>query len=501
MWWDLGHALLDVVTNARLLMLIAAGAGLGIIGGAMPGLSAPGALAISLPFTYSMNALEGVSFLASIYTGAQYGGSITATLLNTPGAPESAVMTLDGFELTRRGLARKALQGTIWAGFIGGFIGIAFLMLILGTVADKAARFGPVQYTSLAVLGFTAMSSIAMGSRIKALAAAMLGLLFSVVGLDPITATPRYTFGYADLYGGLPLVPVLIGLFAVSEGLILVERGLLMSGSEGQKPLGFGWQDFVGCSRAMGIGSAVGLIIGVLPGGGASIASWLAYSLSRMTSKQASQYGKGALDGLLSPEAADKSMVGASLVPLLALGVPSTASAGVIIGGFELHNIVPGPDLLTSQPALVLAVIAALVVANFAVFCWGHALVRPLLRVRAIQPAVLGVYVLVLSLIGAYASNGITFSMLLAVATGIFGYFLRKADFPLAPIILGMLLGPIFDQNLRRALLASNGSVAPFVQDPISLTLLLLAAALVLTIFLGPFVRRRGERTIKGTVS
>ena len=494
---DLLHALLDVLINFKLIVLVVVGAGLGILGGAMPGLSAPGALAISLPFTYSMSALEGVSFLAAIYTGAQYGGSITATLLNTPGAPESAVMTLDGFELTRRGLARKALQGSIWAGFVGGFFGIAFLLIILGTVADEAARFGPVQYTSLAIFGFVAMSSIAMGSRVKALAAAMLGLLFSMVGLDPITATPRYTFGSADFYGGLPLVPVLIGLFAVSEGLILVERGLLVSASEAQKRVGFGWSDFVACWRAMGIGSAVGLAIGVLPGGGASIASWLAYSLARTTSKQASQYGKGALDGLLSPEAADKAMVGASLVPLLALGVPSTASAGVIIGGFELHNIVPGPDLLKSQPGLVFAIIAALVVANCAVFAWGQALVPLLLRVRAIQPAVLGVCVLVLSLIGTYAFNGVVFSMTLSVATGIFGYFLRKAEFPLAPIILGMLLGPIFDQNLRRALIASNGSLLPFVEDPISLVLLALAACFLLAIVLVA-IARRGKAPTSG---
>lgn len=495
---DLAHALLDVIVNYRLIALVVAGAGLGIVGGAMPGLSAPGALAISLPFTYSMTALEGVSFLAAIYTGAQYGGSITATLLNTPGAPESAVMTLDGFELTRRGLARKALQGSIWAGFVGGAFGIVFLVIVLGTVADEAARFGPVQYTSLAIFGFVAMSSIAMGSKIKAFAAAMLGLLISMVGLDPITATPRYTFGSADLYGGMPLVPVLIGLFAVSEGLILVERGLLASASEAQKPIGFRWSDFVACWRAMGIGSAVGLAIGVLPGGGASIASWLAYSLARTTSKQPSEYGKGALDGLLSPEAADKAMVGASLVPLLALGVPSTASAGVIIGGFELHNIVPGPDLLKSQPGLVFAIIAALVFANVAVFAWGQALVPLLLRVRAIQPAVLGVSVLVLSLMGTYAFNGVVFSMTLSVGAGIFGYFLRKAEFPLAPIILGMLLGPIFDQNLRRAMITSGGDLLPFVQDPISVALLALAACFLFGIVIVSIVRRGKAHTQDG---
>lgn len=498
MLWDIGHALFDISLDIKLVGLIALGAGLGIFGGAMPGLSAPGALAISLPFTYSMNALEGVSFLASIYTGAQYGGSITATLLNTPGAPESAVMTLDGFELTRRGLARKALQGAIWAGFVGGLIGIVFLVLLLSTVVQEAARFGPVQYTALAVLGFTAMSSIAIGSHVKALAAAMLGLLFSVVGLDPITATPRFTFGSPDLYGGLPLVPALIGLFAVSEGLILAERGLLMSSSEAQKPVRFGWTDFLEHSRSMGVGSAVGLVIGVLPGGGASIASWLAYSLSRFVSKEPQNYGKGALDGLLAPEAADKSMVGASLIPLLALGVPSTASAGVILGGFELHNIVPGPDLLNTHPDLVYAIIAALLVANFAVACWRFALIYPLLRVRAVQPAVLGVFVLVLSLIGAYADNGVKFSMVLAISMGIFGYFLRRADIPIAPIILGMLLGPIFDQNLRRALIASDGSLAPFVEDPFSLTLLGLAAALALFVVLAPAYKRMKSRRVKG---
>jgi putative tricarboxylic transport membrane protein len=481
MLWDIGHALFDISLNIKLIGLIALGAGLGIFGGAMPGLSAPGALAISLPFTYSMNALEGVSFLASIYTGAQYGGSITATLLNTPGAPESAVMTLDGFELTRRGLARKALQGAIWAGFVGGLIGIVFLILLLSTVAQEAARFGPVQYTSLAVLGFTAMSSVAMGSHIKALAAAMLGLLFSVVGLDPITATPRFTFGLPDLYGGLPLVPSLIGLFAVSEGLILAERGLLMSSSEAQKPVRFSGRDFIEHSRSMGVGSAVGLVIGVLPGGGASIASWLAYSLSRFVSKEPQNYGKGAIDGLLAPEAADKSMV------------------GVILGGFELHNIVPGPDLLTTHPDLVFAIIAALLVANIAVACWGFALIPPLLRVRAVQPAVLGVFVLVLSLIGAYADNGIKFSMVLAISMGIFGYFLRRADVPIAPIILGMLLGPIFDQNLRRALIASDGSLAPFVEDPFSLTLLALASMLALIVILAPAYKRIKRRSLKGS--
>jgi putative tricarboxylic transport membrane protein len=476
----LAAALGVILQNGRLLAAVGLGALLGILGGATPGLSAPGALAVFLPFTFSMDALTGVSFLAAIYTGAQYGGSITATLFNTPGAPESAVMTLDGFALTRAGLARKALEAALWAGLVGGVFGLAALLAVLGPAVSLAVRFGPVEYASLAVLGFTAMSSVTVGPRAKALAATVFGILLGTVGLDPITAVPRYTFGLPALFGGLPLIPVLVGFFAISEGLMLIEKGGAHADLRSQRREGFGVREAAGHLPVMIAGGAVGTLVGVLPGGGASVASWIAYSVGRFVSREASRFGAGALDGLIAPEAADKAIVGGALVPLLTLGVPSTAGASVLIGGFELHNVVPGPDLLASQGPLVYGLLGTVLLANFAVWLWGRALIRPLLRVRAVAPAALGVGVLVLSLLGAYAYDSVLFSMALATAAGIAGYFLRKADVPVAPIILGLIIGPIFDQNFRRALINSNGSLSPFVTHPISLAMLAASAAFAL---------------------
>lgn len=469
------HALGATLTSPVGLVVIVVGSLAGIVGGFIPGLSAPGALAILLPFTFGMDATDAIVFLVAAYTGAQYGGSITATLLNTPGAPESAVMTVDGFALTRAGQARRALHGGLIAGLVGGLVGVVLLMALIGPAGALGPKFGPPMYASLAVLGFTVTASVSAGARWRGVACVAFGVLLSTVGLDPVSGIQRFTFGLPSLYGGFQLVPVLIGLFAVSEAMVLVTRTAVKTSGAVDGGSRFGFPDAWRHRSVILMGSAVGSLVGILPGGGGALASWLGYSAAKAVSREPEAFGRGAIDGLLGPEAADKAIVGTALIPLLALGVPSTASAGVLLGGIEIHNLVPGPGFLTSSSALVYSLIAGVVLANIAVYGLGRSLIPALLHLRSIDDAALGFVILAIAVLGSYAYNAVPMSVITACSMGIVGYLLRRAGFPLAPVILGLLLGPIFETNLRLTLTASGGSLLPFATEPVSAGLLALA--------------------------
>jgi len=464
------------------LLSLAVGSLCGIVGGAMPGLSTAGTLAILLPFTLNMAPLPAIALLVAAYTGAQYGGSITATLFNTPGAPESAVMTIDGFALSSAGLARKGLLGALWSGLIGGLIGVAFLVFLAPWLAHEALSFGPPEFAMLAVLGLTVMASLGRGTATKGFLAGFFGMFIAMIGLDPVSGSPRMTLGLGDMIGGVPLIPALIGLFAISEAL----RLLLDEAHKGavslteQQRVGFSLSDFFATARYIIVGSLVGVFIGIKPGGGATIASWLAYSAARgvAPASERAKFGSGSLAGLLAPEAADKATVGAALIPLLSLGIPASASGAVLLGAFELHDLIPGPLLFTNQPDLIRDLFLALVIANVFVFVWGRGVIEALIRVRSFDTGILGIGILVMATLGAYAFGGSPWDVLIACALGVIGYFFQAAGIPLAPVVLGMVIGPLFEINFRRSLLLSGDSLSIFFNRPVACGLLILSVVL-----------------------
>ena len=480
----------DLLTNGVLLAILAGGL-LGILGGATPGLSSAGTVALLVPLTYPMGTLPAILFLLAAYTGAQYGGSITATVFNIPGSPESAVMTLEGYALTRQGQGRRALQAATVAGLVGGLVGVAVLVLLAPFVAEEALKFGPPEFAALGVLGATVIASLGGHSMPKSFLAAAFGMLVASIGLDPVSGTRRMTFGLTALTSGLPLIPVLIGLFAVSQGLHLLapgSRDVVRHDANGNRDDSrFTWRDAWTTLRYVLTAAFVGVFVGIKPGGGATIASYLSYAAAKGVARRADRklFGRGWLGGLMAPESADKATVGAALIPTLTLGIPASASAAVILGAFRIHNVLPGPTLFATQPTLVRGVFIGLMASNVAVFALGQLVFRGALRVRRFNPRLIGLLVLVIAFLGSYASAGSPTDVMVAAAFGLIGCIMNTAGVPLAPVILGFILGPIIEVNLRQSLLIHDGYLLVFVERPISLVILLLAVVLLLV----PFVR------------
>ncbi|MBC5811231.1 MAG: tripartite tricarboxylate transporter permease [Candidatus Eremiobacteraeota bacterium] len=462
------------------LWIVLIGSAVGIAAGATPGMSTAGTLAILIPFTFTMDAVGSLALLASVYTGAQYGGSISATLLNTPGAPESAVITFDGYPLTQQGKAGKALTALILAGLVGGLVGTIVLVLAVVPLAKEALRFGPAEMFALAIFGITVVGGLVQGGIWRGLAAASLGLLVMMVGQDPVTGTNRFTLGSTALLGGIPFIPALIGLFALSEVFLLAGKGdkhVELRNVTTKHEWAGSWSEFRTWIRFMLVGAAVGIFVAVHPGGGATIASLIAYSVARQMSKNPGLFGKGAIEGIITPEAADKATVGAAMIPLLGLGIPGSASSAVLIGAFTLHGIEPGPMIFKNHVDIVWALFAALFVANFMVFALGFVGVPLFARVTLIPRKFLMAAIVALCFVGAYANGSNMLAVWTALAFGIIGFLLRRAGVSVAPIVLGLVLGPLLETNLRQAMIISNGNWLYLLQSPIALFLYALGLA------------------------
>lgn len=484
----------EVFSTPVVFLAVLAGAACGMVAGAVPGLTAAATIAIITPLTFGLDPLTSLALLVAVYTGAQYGGSITATLLNTPGTPESAVMTLDGYAMTKQGRAGQALWAALIAGLIGGLISTVILVLAAQPLAAEALRFGPAEYFMLALFGLSVLASLTGGSMLKGLIVTVAGLSLSVVGLDPITGVQRFTFGFSKLVDGVPEIPVLIGLFALSEGLILLRsRADTVTSAPkfsllGSVPRG---ESLSRIGRFSLLGTAVGMIVGIKPGGGATVASVVSYSVARQASSRPETFGEGAVEGLIAPESADKATVGAALIPLLVLGLPASASTAVLIGAFTIQGIVPGPTLISKSGPLVYGLMASIFVANIAVFLFGMVGMRPMTRIGQIPRRRLGMVIVVTTLVGAFVAQRDLSGVWFALVAGIVGFALKRYRFPLAPLVLSLIIGPLLESNLRRALVISNGDVTTFVTRPISAVLLVLVAV---SLGLPPLLRVRRER-------
>ncbi len=453
------------------------GALAGYLIGAIPGLGPSLGVALLIPFTYGMDPVVSIVGLVALYAAAEYGGAITAVLINSPGTAAAVATAWDGYPLTQKGRAGEALSISIISSGTGIFISTLLLMLTAIPLSELALRFGPGEYFALALVGLSLVAGLSEGSPLKGAVSMAIGLALATIGLDVQTGVPRFTGGNPEFFEGLPLVPVLLGLYALSEVLFMIEDGP----SEKMKNSPIGGLFAVPVKTILGLktvilrSSVLGYLIGVIPGAGASIASFVSYAVSRRFSKTPEKFGNGSLEGISSSEAANNSAVAGALAPLLALGIPGSPTTAVLIGALMVQGIQPGPLLFARSPEIPYTVFVSLWVGVPLMVIIGLAGARIWARVANIPRPAIAAIVAGICYVGAYASETTMFPVHVMTAFGLAGYVLRKLRFPLAPIILAMVLGEMMETNFRRALISAQGDWAIFYSSPLTVTLLAIA--------------------------
>jgi putative tricarboxylic transport membrane protein len=465
------------------LVLALAGVFTGTVVGMLPGIGPINAIAILIPITFAsgLPPESSLILLAGVYYGSQYGNSISTILLNVPGTASAVVTALDGHALTRKGKGGPALAMSAVASFVGGTLAIFGLVLFAPLLSRWAIRFGPAEYFTLMVFAFSALSSLAGRSVGKAMVATGIGLFLASVGLDPNSAVPRFTFGQLKLFDGMDFVVVTIGLFAVSEVLQVAEDeagGIPGAGDLGRVMVK--GHEILASAWTMVRSSVVGFLVGVLPGAGGTIASFLAYSTEQRLVDRAGTFGKGDLRGVAAPEAANNAAATGAMIPMLTLGVPGSGTTAVLLGALLGMNVTPGPLLIAQRPEVFWGLAASMYVGNVLLLVLNLPLVGLFVRVLTIPRWLLLPGIAALSFVAVYAVNQSAFDLVLMTVFGVAGYLMRKLGIPLAPVILGLVLGPLMEKNLRRALALSGGDWSVLVSSPVAVALWILAAASLL---------------------
>ncbi len=485
LWLGFGTALSP--TNLLFCLL---GALLGTLIGVLPGIGPTTTIAVLLPITFYLPPLAGIIMLAGIYYGAQYGGSTTAILLNLPGEASTVVTALDGYVMAQQGRAGSALAVAALASFFAGTVATFWLALAGPTLSSFALAFGPAEYVALMIFGLLAATILAHGSIIKAIGMIAIGLLLGMVGTDLSSGAQRLTFGAVELFDGIDFIVIAIGLFAFAEIAENLERpenrGALVSKLSRLWPTR---EDFRRAWGAVVRGTFVGTFLGILPGGGATLSSFSAYSLEKKLSRHPEEFGRGAVEGVAAPEAANNAGAQSAFIPLLTLGIPSNNLMAMMLGAFMIHGITPGPNILNNQPEIFWGLVASMWLGNIMLLVINLPLIGIWVRVLKIPYRLLYPAILLFCCVGVYSLNNRIFDVILAAGFGVLGYIFRKAKCEPGPLLLGFVLGPLLETNLRRALLLSQGDFSVFVERPISLGFLI-ATALLLVAMILPAVRR-----------
>ena len=469
--------ILEGLTNALSLGSIIAnlmGVALGIIFGALPGLTAAMGVALLIPLTFGMPAIEAFSALLGMYCGAIYGGCITAILVGTPGTVSAAATMLEGPSLTARGESRRALQMATWASFIGGMFSALVLVTVAPLLAKAAMSFGAPDYFAVAVFGLTVVSSLSTGNMLKGMISAFIGLFLATIGLDPITGDLRNTFDNPNLFSGLSLVPVLVGLFAMSQVIVTVEdvfRGVTLKGGN-LSSKGLSLRDMKDNVVNFLRSSVIGTLIGIVPATGVSAATFMAYGEAKRFSKHPEMFGKGAIDGIAATESSNNAVCGGALIPLLTLGVPGDIVTAIILGALMIQGLTPGPLLFVEHPVTVYGIFAAFIIANVLMLILGLIAIRGSNKIIAIPSGVLMPIVVTLCAVGGYAVNNNMFDLLIVAIFGVVGYFMIKCDIPQPPMLLAMILAGIAETNFRRALSISQNDYSIFYTSPVAMCIL-----------------------------
>jgi TctA family transporter len=491
----LGNIGLGLETALRVenLLYCLIGVALGTAVGVLPGIGPTATIAMLLPVTFKLEPVSALIMLAGIYYGAQYGGSTTAILINLPGESSAAVTAIDGHEMARNGQAGPALATAALGSFFAGTVATVVLVLFAPPLARVALQFGPPEYFSLVVLGLIASIALAGGSTLKALAMIVLGLLLGTVGQDIYTGTPRFTFGARELYGGLNFVSVAVGMFGVAE----ILRNLEQQGTRTlvARTVGNLWltrEDLRRIVRPVLRGTALGSVLGILPGGGHILAAFASYSIEKRVSRHPETFGHGAIEGVAAPESANNAAAQTSFIPLLTLGLPAHPVMALMVGAFIIHGITPGPSVITDEPALFWGLIVSMWVGNLLLVLLNLPLIGIWVKMLTIPYRVLFPAIIVFAAIGCY-SLGLNAYHVFAIAFfGVLGYLLIKLGCEPAPLLLGFVLGPLLEEHLRRALIISRGDPSVFLTRPISLALLV-AAGIALAIALLPAIQKKRD--------
>lgn len=481
--------------NIYYILLIIGGVAGGISIGALPGLTATMGVAILLPLTFGMEPIAGMLLLIGIYCGAVYGGSISAILIRTPGTPAAAATVFDGNEFAKRGEGGRAIGISTTASFIGGIISTIALITVSPMLAKFALEFSAPEYFSLAFFGLTIIASISGKSIFKGLAAGVIGLLVASVGLDPMTGYPRFTFDNVQLMSGFSFIPVMIGLFAVSQALSNLEEGIKKRRIEQKVTKIIPSKEDLIKMLPVSIRSALmGTFIGAIPGAGADIAAFVAYNEAKRWSKHPEEFGTGIVEGVAAPEAGNNGVTGGAMIPLLTLGVPGDAVTAILLGALTLQGLQPGPLLFKNNGDIVYTIFMGLLVANFVMLIIGLSGIKFFVKIVSLPDYILTPAVFILSVVGSYAMNNSFFDVIVMLAFGLLGYIMQKIDIPASPIVLALILGPMAESNLRRALVLSEGNWSIFITSPISLVFLVFSAISMAW----PVIRGAYEKKING---
>lgn len=470
-----------------------AGALLGTLIGVLPGIGPVATIAMLLPVTFTLEPVGALIMLAGIYYGAQYGGSTTAILVNMPGESSSVVTCIDGHAMARRGRAGAALAVAALASFFAGTVATLVVAVASPAMVRFGQLFGATEYFSLMAFGLVAAIVLAHGSVAKAVAMTLLGLVLGLVGTDVNSGQLRFTFGIAELSDGIGFVPLAMGLFAIAEIAVQLERHFVRGQSAKIESLWPTRTEIREATPAALRGTAVGSLLGVLPGGGALLSSFAAYTLEKKIARDPSRFGKGAVAGVAAPEAANNAGAQTSFIPMLTLGIPPNAVMALMIGAMSIHGIVPGPQVMSREPALFWGLIASMWIGNLMLVVINLPMIGLWVRLLRVPYRLLYPAILVFCCIGVFGLNNSTFEVMLALAFGVLGYAFVKLGCEPAPLLLGFILGPMMEENLRRAMRLSRGDPMVFVERPISLALLALAALLLVAV-LAPAVRRARDR-------
>ena len=455
-------ALFATLENVLILCL---GVIIGTFVGAIPGMTTPMAVALTLPFTFTMAPVTGILLLLGVYKGGIYGGSITAILINAPGTPAASCTALDGYPMAKRGEARRALDMALYSSCVADFISNISLILFAGVLAGFALKFGPAEVFTLIVFSLTIISGVSGDRLLKGFGSACLGLMLATVGLDLVYGTNRFVFGDVNLMSGLTFIPVLIGLFALPE---IIDFFLSKEGTREHSPLagiGAKFEDFKRCFKTIIRGSFIGVILGAIPGIGGAPSAFLSYSEARRTSSNPEEFGKGELEGVAAAEAGNNGVAGATLIPLLALGIPGDIITAIILGAFMIHGLRPGPLMFQENINLIYALFIGIMLSSVYLLIVGKVSIRLISRIADIPHRVLFPIVFVLCVFGAYAVNNSTFDVMVMMIMGLVGFGMLKLGIPAAPFLIAFILGPMLEDNFRQSLLISKGSPDIFLSS------------------------------------
>lgn len=494
--WDQYVTSFGLVATPQIILSIAAGVLGGLFVGAMPGLTSTMAIALLVPVTFGMEPVHGLSLLMGVYCGGISGGFVASCLLNIPGTPSSAATCLDGFPMSKNGQAPRALALAGYSSMIGGCLSGVCLVVIAPTLANFALRFGPWEYFALVIFTFSCVSSLSSGSTLKSFIAAGLGLMFALVGTDPSNGVVRFDFGLEDLESGFDVMPALIGVFAIPQLLediddIGIEAHLIacdIKFSDYMSAAREIWHHKIEVIRA----TVIGVVIGILPGVGPGLSNVVAYAQARTASKTPEKFGQGVLpEAIIAPETANNASMGGAMIPLLTLGIPGDASTLMMLGAFMLHNIQPGPLLFRDNGDIVYAIFIAYFIAFGFLLLFLHFCLKPIIKAIVFPAQFMIPVLLVLCTIGCFSLNNRMFDVYCFLGFGLVGYVLKQLKYPLLPVILGLILGHMAEQQLRLSLTLSSGSLLPFVTRPISVVLLLIS---VVSLLLPYVAARRHEK-------